>query len=1232
MFANNYISTIVENQLPEFIRSDHPNFVALFKRYYEYLEQNGKTLNVNKQLYDYMDVDTTRSDLIQYFKSKIIPNFPEQTELSTAKIVKAARDFYTKKGTPDSFKFIFRVLYGQEADVYFPKEDILRASDGKWKQPQSLRLSFSDTSTLVTGGNVNVAGATANVVSANGINLVTKGITVNSYIRIGDHKRKVINVHPTGANLLVEIPFANTSTTSLIYDSQKLFKITLSEYTNFNTKLLEKRQGIGEISRTTCIIEKAALTIDEETGREIVELYISNVKRLFESGENLIVPYVDENGNNKTFKSKIVSLISNLTLFRNRFGVVQTGRKYVTGDPVVIYGGLADSPDAVKAIAVVNNVSTGSIESVDLINAGYLFRETPDSLIRVNSTSGVGANVLIAGIWDDVANSATIEFNTDSILYRNDIFLNDPDGYDFDNVTAYINLTSGSGNTTTSVNLNTATYVANTTTNYYNGYLIRVVAGLGSDGSGSKVNTAYINSYSGTTKIAQISPLRAVRGTVNITSGSAVVTGNTTGANGTAFLSDAIQGHYTYLQGKNISIDGQVRNVVSVTNDFSLTVNAAFTVSNTNTKLFANSQLTVAPGATSNLLITVGSETPLSRAFSYDSILLGKIRSLDLKDGGSFFQTPPTFDAISLHDSDYSLDQQFFVIPKGNFSDYNPNGNPPSIRLSSSTPSYSLANGFYTGTRLFLDVGDTAHYATVVDYVVTNPATSANVKTIYLDKKFENNINPTNILNYNLFFDFRPDVRGSGKLGTLLLKKGGTGYSVTDNVVFVGTGYGANAYLTVSGGVITAITMDNRGEGYSAPPTILIKNGANLSTGTGAELEVLLLSDGEELVAGTGDIGRIQDFKIINRGFDYANTPVVSLKVADILTDNLAAGKIILEGDYVWQGGITNVGATFSATVDGSYRPDSTNTAVIRVFNYSGSIDTTQPLKVATVGGNLTLNISTQNAIISFNDTNDAVERKYPFFYGDGLAKANAEFLNGLIKYSGFYLNTDGFLSADKKLENKDYYHNFSYEISSEKSLDEYKETINRVAHPAGMHLLSKYIAKNIVANKNTIKSNVHISNDLESTNANTSFSSNIFYGNVASQFNSTVNIGDIVVINTTATEQFRRYSRLVANVVNNTTLWLESPIGGLGDGKIRTTSSCNEIVVYSNSSAVTESIKNGDNIRFKITNTTYDRQIVSISGNTVTLNATVPQSGNVLYTKIPSYNVVGFDIIRTNG
>lgn len=1154
MFANNYISALVENQLPEFIRADHPNFVTLIKKYYEYMELQGKTVNVGKQLYDYMDIDTTRQDLIKYFKSKIIPNFPEETELSTEKLLKAARDFYAKKGTPDSFKFLFRTLYGQEVEVYFPKQDILRASDGKWKLPQALRLSFADVLTLVSSGNVNVFISTANTVYSNGINLVAENLTVNTSIKIGEEKRKIISVNSAGDFLTVEIPFASTAnnaSNTQIYDSARLFRVTPNEYENFDVNLLERKLGIGEDSRTTCVIEKAVKTVDKDTGRELVELYVSNVTRLFDAGENLLIDYIDENGLPKTFKSKIISLISNITLFRNRFGVVQTGRKYKPGDPVVIFGGLnPESDEAVKAVATVRNVSTGGIESVSLVNPGYYFRADPNSEVRIISDSGIGASLLISGIWEDGgANSDVFAFNTDAIVYKRDITLNNPDGYDFENVTSYSNLISNVGTTTTAVNLTSALYTPSNINDYYKSFVLKVVAGTGANGA---PNNAIIDSYNGVTKIATL-----------------------------------------------------------------------------------NTALAIAPDETSNVLIYANSTTQIGRAFAYEAMTLGKIRLLDLEDGGSFFEQPPSFDAISLHETDYSLDEGRIFIPSGQFSNYNPLAQPyPTIRLNSSNNSYSTANGFYTGTRLFLDVGQTEHYAVVLDYIVTNPLTSSNVKTLVLDRKFENNINQTNINRFNLFLDVRANVRGTGRLGTILVRRGGDGYSSGDQIEFIGTGYGANATLTVVDGAIVNVALTERGEGYYETPSYrIVDSSGNLSPGANVDLEIIGLSDGEQIAAETDDIGRIQSFNIINRGFDYSETPTVSLKIVDILTDNLAQGTIVLGGDSVWQGGNTNASSSFNGLVDEIYRPDSTNT-VIRVFNYNGSINAALPLQISTASGNLAVNVLTQNATISFNEVNPAEERAYPLFYGDGLAKANAEFLRGLIKYDGFYLNTDGFISADKKLQDDKYYHNYSYEIQSSKSLNEFKDSVKKAAHPAGMQLLSKFIIRDTIDQSVNVTANIAVTNTNLATNVNTSFSSNVVYGN-NSNFLTTANVGDIIVINTNETAKNKQYSRIITYVDGaNDVLWIESPIGGIGDGRLAITANNPNVIFFANNDAVTQSLEfeSNDVIQFSINGNTYIRYIENISGNVLTLNSSVELSGNVLYKKLPTYNVVDYKIITFNG
>ena len=307
MASHNRISTLVASQLPAFIRDDHPVFVEFLEKYYEFLEQPGYPVYELKKFEDNYNVDTARDTLLKYFKSKILPSFPETTNLSTERIIKAARDFYAKKGTPDSFKFLFKTIYNNDIEVFFPKLQILRASDGKWILPQAFRLTLSEAN---------------------------QGLNLN---------------------------------------------------------LIEKRKAYGSLSRASCVVERAYDTVDKSTGREIVEIYVSNVNRLFQNGEYLEIVYTDENGNAQTFSEKIIGALSNIAINPNR-----RGRKYVTGDPVVINGGLdTTSPTRIKAVATVGNVTTGSIDSVTVLNGGYGFRQYPDSVIEIITSSGVGANLIL---------------------------------------------------------------------------------------------------------------------------------------------------------------------------------------------------------------------------------------------------------------------------------------------------------------------------------------------------------------------------------------------------------------------------------------------------------------------------------------------------------------------------------------------------------------------------------------------------------------------------------------------------------------------------------------------------------------------------------------------------------------------------------------------------------------------------------------------------------------------
>src|SRR6185503_19417687 len=146
MATNNKISILVAEQAPFFVRNDHQTFLDFLSAYYRYLEQAnttpefGHVVERSRNLLNYNDIDTTMDALSDKLYDKYLVNFPTTTLADKTIILKRAKDFYRAKGTEKSFKFLMRAVYGQELTFYYPKKDVLRASDGKWYIQKTLRI------------------------------------------------------------------------------------------------------------------------------------------------------------------------------------------------------------------------------------------------------------------------------------------------------------------------------------------------------------------------------------------------------------------------------------------------------------------------------------------------------------------------------------------------------------------------------------------------------------------------------------------------------------------------------------------------------------------------------------------------------------------------------------------------------------------------------------------------------------------------------------------------------------------------------------------------------------------------------------------------------------------------------------------------------------------------------------------------------------------------------------
>ena len=140
MSTFNKISTRISEQLPDFVLEEGPKLEAFLRAYYEWMELSGNAIDGSKNLLSYQDIDNTLDDYLQYFREEIYKSIPDNIAIDKRLLAKHIRELYQSKGTEKSYKFLFRALFDEDIDIYFPSEYILRTSDGRWQQDTVIRV------------------------------------------------------------------------------------------------------------------------------------------------------------------------------------------------------------------------------------------------------------------------------------------------------------------------------------------------------------------------------------------------------------------------------------------------------------------------------------------------------------------------------------------------------------------------------------------------------------------------------------------------------------------------------------------------------------------------------------------------------------------------------------------------------------------------------------------------------------------------------------------------------------------------------------------------------------------------------------------------------------------------------------------------------------------------------------------------------------------------------------
>lgn len=140
-------SIFSDSRFPMFIRGN-PNYDQLrrfVKSYFESLEVENDGANffiTNAR--EHSDVDTTTAEFLNRFYEVLCPDLPKNIMADKRLLLKHSRELYQKKGTPEGFKLLFKILYNEEINIKYPSEQVLRASDGVWNKPIFIQVAIQN--------------------------------------------------------------------------------------------------------------------------------------------------------------------------------------------------------------------------------------------------------------------------------------------------------------------------------------------------------------------------------------------------------------------------------------------------------------------------------------------------------------------------------------------------------------------------------------------------------------------------------------------------------------------------------------------------------------------------------------------------------------------------------------------------------------------------------------------------------------------------------------------------------------------------------------------------------------------------------------------------------------------------------------------------------------------------------------------------------------------------------
>ena len=331
-----------------------------------------------QELLNFRDPDKVISNFLTKFRNEFLNTLPENLDSNVNRrtLIKNVKSLYRAKGTSRGHELFFKLLFGLESETIYPRENLLRASDGKWGTNKILRA-------------IATVGETSDLIGRTIIGITSEASAVIENVfkfQIGSEEvtEFILNEDTIVGTFLVDETIRGTAS-----DSDDTF--IKAVITGIPSSISITNPGSLYSSTDSVVLSgggsAAVVQVDSVARGNITDFIVESGGSGYEIGDDIIFTNTDTGGGSATAKVSVVN--GGIAPEANTSGMSATDHivfedETTKGD---IYAG--------NKIVQESATGTGDITDIRIINPGSNYLSLPK--VEVDDTNGSNAEVYVYG-------------------------------------------------------------------------------------------------------------------------------------------------------------------------------------------------------------------------------------------------------------------------------------------------------------------------------------------------------------------------------------------------------------------------------------------------------------------------------------------------------------------------------------------------------------------------------------------------------------------------------------------------------------------------------------------------------------------------------------------------------------------------------------------------------------------------------------------------------------------